>query len=383
MFLSLIKNSSKPLKSRLRPKLTKLDSIGEALAYFWVILVCSHGWEPLSYRNSMFFFLKKNVLAQLKDGITTKSSRGYHWKQRSVLLASATFWPQGLWIPACRPPIPACSGSGAPGHLRYLPIFLQPSSVLLNDSDWLPGPLPCGQHPGKTRLWPLGCIVHILNFFKPSHFPLFPDLFKSQLLVSCLTIDHSLKLTSWIWQLILLLWLQSLAPKAAVPYASITAVSSTPGVPAPSKANQDPCPVPAVWASAYERGEGSFTLPQLRSLVSPKCAVWAWPLSLGWSDPLTQPGHLYFVGHHKELEWNERKCPDVHYAGGIVSDFCALEGLVSALHSIPLTMWCILRAGGWMKCVSENTAAQPSELQVPSLVIRLPQLRPAPSWPGP
>lgn len=70
----------------------------------------------------------------------------------------------------------------------------------------------------------------------------FPDLFKSQLLVSCLTLDHSLKLTSWIWQLILLLWLQSLALKAAVPYVSITAVSSTPRVPAPSKANQDPSP---------------------------------------------------------------------------------------------------------------------------------------------
>lgn len=95
-------------------------------------------------------------------------------------------WLSHLWGPGFQPldPLfPACYGPDAHVHLWYFLIFFPPM--------W-----PASNQKG-FGLW--GCAGLSWTFLShPTSHCVFQTCFWSQLLVSCLFLDHSLKLTSWI-----------------------------------------------------------------------------------------------------------------------------------------------------------------------------------------
>ena len=167
--------------------------------------------------------------------------------------------------------------------------------------------------PSEKRIWSLELCSLILNFLRPSYFPL------SLWFISAEPRWELLLPHSWPQSQTDLLDLASdsvplapvLIPNGTVPIGLSHSLLS----PLWYQYLQIQTRIPPIgsWVNLRSKnGIGKFLLSQLMSLISSECAVWAWPLWLSWFDPLTQPGHLYSLGCCKELELNKRKCPDVH-----------------------------------------------------------------------
>lgn len=237
------------------------------------------------------------------EGITGSRSL-FYWLVPTWL----ALWALGLWIPAFRPLVSARSGPDRHVCLWYLPLLLQPSSTLLNDliGCWAPAMWPTSNEnkalvPWAERLYPeLSQPIPLPTVSRP-----ISDL--------SLIFDHSLNLTSWGLEADTDPLVPVLGSKCnctlCIYHSSLPYFFWYQNLPTQTRT--------PLWCQLgepqFKKEKGRISpYPQLMSLVSPTCAVWACPPWLHWSDPFTQPGHFYSFGRHKDLELNKRKCLDVH-----------------------------------------------------------------------